>query len=89
VTTIEQALADLDELKACCKTDEARAAKLEHGIVESALLAAESLDAWLVADVFDHKPEATVRLVNAIERAQKTAKIALDARQVMCRRFDK
>jgi len=43
MTTIEQSLSDLESLKACCKTDEARAAKLEHGIVEMALVAAEGL----------------------------------------------
>jgi hypothetical protein len=71
MTTIEQSIADLDELKACCKTDEARAEKLEHGIVEAALLAASGM-----CNPGD------------MPRAQELAAIALDARQVMCRRFD-
>lgn len=71
MTTIEQALTDLEALKACCKTDEARAAKLEHGIVEMALIAVSSLVT-----------------ISGMGRVSALADIALDARQVMSRRFN-
>ena len=42
MTTIDQSRINLEQLKACCQTDTARATELECGLFTAAALAAES-----------------------------------------------